>query len=125
MLIKALALLTLFALTAASHAQTSRPATPNGPPEGIQRIKLWEKTPLVVEGRETDANPTEPTMDLYLPPADKATGTAVIVLPGGGYSNLAMGHEGQDVGKCTGLLRKEAARWLIFHEHCSKAKPLK
>ena len=33
--------------------------------------------------------------------------------------------EGQDVGKCTGLLRKEAARWLIFHEHCSKAKPLK
>ena len=33
--------------------------------------------------------------------------------------------EGQDVGKCTGLLRKEAARWLIFHEHCSKAKPPK
>ena len=33
--------------------------------------------------------------------------------------------EGQDIGKCTGLLRKEATRWLIFHEHCSKAKPVK
>ena len=115
MLIKALALLTLFALTAASHAQTSRPATPNGPPEGIQRIKLWEKTPLVVEGRETDANPTEPTMDLYLPPADKATGTAVIVLPGGGYSNLAMGHEGQDVGKF--FLKNSVAVFVVRYRH--------
>ena len=30
--------------------------------------------------------------------------------------------EGQDVGKCTNLLRKEASTWLIFHEHCSKTK---
>lgn len=28
--------------------------------------------------------------------------------------------EGQDSGKCTSLLRKEASVWLIFHEHCSK-----
>ena len=30
--------------------------------------------------------------------------------------------EGQDVGKCTGLLKKEGSRWLIFHEHCSKTR---
>ena len=30
--------------------------------------------------------------------------------------------EGQDVGKCTSLLRKEGATWLIFHEHCSKTR---
>ncbi len=28
--------------------------------------------------------------------------------------------EGQDRGKCTTLLRKEGASWVIFHEHCSK-----
>lgn len=30
--------------------------------------------------------------------------------------------EGQDAGKCTSLLRKEASVWRIFHEHCSKTK---
>jgi ketosteroid isomerase-like protein len=30
--------------------------------------------------------------------------------------------EGHDAGKCTSLLRKEAARWVIFHEHCSKPR---
>ena len=30
--------------------------------------------------------------------------------------------EGQDRGKCTSLLRKDASAWLIFHEHCSKTK---
>jgi len=30
--------------------------------------------------------------------------------------------EGQDVGKCTSLLRKEGGAWLIFHEHCSKTR---
>jgi ketosteroid isomerase-like protein len=30
--------------------------------------------------------------------------------------------EGQDSGKCTSLLRKEASVWRIFHEHCSKTK---
>ncbi len=30
--------------------------------------------------------------------------------------------EGQDTGKCTALLRKEASAWLIFHEHCSKTR---
>ena len=32
--------------------------------------------------------------------------------------------EGQDTGKCTSLLRKESSAWLIFHEHCSKLRPL-
>lgn len=30
--------------------------------------------------------------------------------------------EGRDAGKCTALLRKEGAGWLIFHEHCSKTR---
>ena len=30
--------------------------------------------------------------------------------------------EAQDSGQCTTLLRKEGPVWLIFHEHCSKAR---
>ncbi|MDY3846745.1 MAG: alpha/beta hydrolase [Prevotella sp.] len=33
---------------------------------------------------------------LYLPDANKATGRAVVICPGGGYSHLAMNHEGHD-----------------------------
>lgn len=40
-----------------------------------------------------------PTLGVYLPPADKATGTAVVVCPGGGYSGLAMDHEGEAIGQ--------------------------
>ncbi len=37
-----------------------------------------------------------PTLRVYLPEAEKATGRMVIALPGGGYSGLAMFHEGFD-----------------------------
>lgn len=37
-----------------------------------------------------------PTLRIYLPEAEKATGRMVIALPGGGYSGLAMFHEGYD-----------------------------
>ncbi len=30
--------------------------------------------------------------------------------------------EGQDVGKCTNLLRKDPSGWVIVHEHCSKTR---
>jgi acetyl esterase/lipase len=37
----------------------------------------------------------KPTLTLYLPPPDKANGTAVVVCPGGGYGGLAVDHEGR------------------------------
>ncbi len=40
---------------------------------------------------------SRPTLTSYLPPKAKATGAAVIICPGGGYVNLAMGYEGEDV----------------------------
>ena len=33
---------------------------------------------------------------LYLPKTEKATGRAIVICPGGGYSHLAMNHEGHD-----------------------------
>lgn len=40
-----------------------------------------------------------PTLAVFLPPPQKAIGTAVIICPGGGYSILAAGHEGYDVAR--------------------------
>jgi acetyl esterase/lipase len=42
---------------------------------------------------------TNPSLDIYPAPADKATGTAVIICPGGAYWGLAIGHEGAEVAK--------------------------
>ena len=40
-----------------------------------------------------------PTLTIFLPPKANMTGTAVIICPGGGYTNLAMGYEGEDVAR--------------------------
>lgn len=57
-------------------------------------IPLWrDKAPGAVGDKPED----HPTLTVYLPPKDKATGTAVIVCPGGGYRFLAVGHEGQEI----------------------------
>lgn len=40
-----------------------------------------------------------PTLTLFEPVKGKANGTAVIICPGGGYSGLAMGHEGYQVAE--------------------------
>lgn len=54
---------------------------------------LWPKSaPGAVGSEERD----KPSLTVYLPPADKANGTAVVVCPGGGYGALAVGHEGKD-----------------------------
>lgn len=42
-------------------------------------------------------NVSKPTLTVYPAPKDKATGTAVIVCPGGGYNILAMDLEGTEV----------------------------
>src|SRR5688572_27539872 len=44
-------------------------------------------------------NVTLPTIAVHRPPADKDTGAAVVVCPGGGYNVLAMDIEGADVVK--------------------------
>jgi len=44
-------------------------------------------------------NVSRPSLTVFLPPKEKANGTAVIICPGGGYSILAASHEGYDVAK--------------------------
>lgn len=40
-----------------------------------------------------------PGIYLYPAPADKATGTAIVICPGGGYGGLAMDHEGVQIAR--------------------------
>ena len=42
---------------------------------------------------------SQPTLTIFLPAKEKSTGDAVIICPGGGYVNLAMGYEGEDVAR--------------------------
>lgn len=42
---------------------------------------------------------TDPKLDMYPAPNEKATGTAVIICPGGGYWGLAIDHEGEKVAQ--------------------------
>ena len=44
-------------------------------------------------------NVTTPTLSVYLPAPSKATGTAVIIAPGGGFVGLSIDSEGHDVAK--------------------------
>lgn len=46
----------------------------------------------------------KPSLTIYLPPRERATGAGVIVIPGGGHRYLAIDHEGYSV-----------ARWLSEH----------
>lgn len=52
----------------------------------------------------TAMNIVVPTLTVFLPAPEKATGAAMIVAPGGAYVTLAMDYEGYDV-----------ARWLADH----------
>jgi acetyl esterase/lipase len=73
-----------------------------------QTIKLWPgeiplSTGVIGEEEITDRghvrNIQEPTITVYLPDPEKASGAAVVICPGGGYALLAINHEGHDVAK--------------------------
>jgi acetyl esterase/lipase len=56
---------------------------------------LW---PKAAPGALGDKAADIPTLTAFLPAADKASGAAVVICPGGGYGGLAMSYEGLDVG---------------------------
>jgi acetyl esterase/lipase len=59
-------------------------------------VYLWPKGAPEAKG---DQPADKPFIDLYPAPASSATGTAILVCPGGGYGGLALGHEGKDIAQ--------------------------
>ena len=71
------------------------PGLLTGPAAPQQPLLLWPDGAPGAVGKE----PIDmPTLTPYLPPRERATGAAVIVCPGGGYSHLA-DHEGGPVAE--------------------------
>ncbi len=82
-----------------SFSQTVLPLYPGVIP-GSKPAKNEEKSEITNDTHILIiSHVSRPTITVFLPPAKKATGTAVIICPGGGYSIIAAGHEGYDVAK--------------------------
>jgi len=58
-----------------------------------------ETAPVGDDGIIRISKVSEPTLTVFLPSKEKATGAAVIICPGGGYGILAINHEGYNVAK--------------------------
>ncbi len=102
-------LLVFVACAAALTASASGPFTPSGP-----MVKLWPGAAPGSEGQTAPerwidgATPDQwhrvtdihvPSLTVYLPPADKANGTAVIIAPGGAHRYLVVDLEGELVAQ--------------------------
>ena len=57
---------------------------------------LWTNGAPGAKGNEDG---DKPSLTIYLPSKEKATGAAVVICPGGGYGHLAMDHEGHQIAQ--------------------------
>lgn len=57
---------------------------------------LWPNGAPQAKG---DADGDRPSITIYLPPKETATGAAVVICPGGGYGHLAIDHEGHQIAR--------------------------
>ncbi len=73
---------------------------------------LWAKG---APGAKGDRDGDKPKLTVYLPPKAKATGTAVVICPGGGYGHLAMDHEGRQVAEWLNTLG--VAGFILEYRH--------
>jgi endo-1,4-beta-xylanase len=74
---------------------------PDGAP-GSEGKTGDEKVRIADNGEHVLSNIHKPSLTPYLPPADQATGCAVIVAPGGGHRELWSDHEGHNVARWLG-----------------------
>jgi acetyl esterase/lipase len=83
-------------------------------------LLLW---PDGAPGAKGTAPDDKPTLTMYLPSApeataQKATGTAVVICPGGGYGHLAVDHEGKQIAEWFNSLG--VAGFILEYRHRGK-----
>src|SRR5947208_2873307 len=73
-----------------------------------QVVPLWEKGAPGFESRRNEPeqakdywvkNIHNPSITVFLPPKEKATGAAVVIAPGGGHRELVFNAEGRDAAR--------------------------
>jgi len=94
--IKPASVLLLFVLTFLSGYGQNKVINlwPEGVPGSMRCETYFEGTILTGDHVSLYEKVTIPTLTVFLPPAEKANGTAVLICPGGGYGILAFDHEG-------------------------------
>jgi len=84
----------LFVAVASAQMQSCAPIVPENSFLGIRTIRLWPGAAPEAKGTACEDIPTLTVFDPY---QGSENGSAVIVLPGGAYVNLASIHEGRQV----------------------------
>ncbi len=89
-----------------------------GQPAAQEVLPLWAgKAPMAVGDSPAD----KPSVKVFKAPADKATGAAVVICPGGGYGFLADDHEGKQVAEYFNALGVHA--FVLKYRIVSKDRP--
>jgi acetyl esterase/lipase len=70
---------------------------PDGIPGSLQNAGYTENVTMKNGHPALYRKVTDPTITVFLPPAKKANGMAVVICPGGGYGALAFDYEGTDI----------------------------
>jgi acetyl esterase/lipase len=90
-----LSLLSLVILVINANAQTQiLKVWPDGIPGSIKSETYFEESIVTGDIVSHYEKVTDPSLTVFLPPEEKASGTAVLICPGGGYGMLAFDHEG-------------------------------
>lgn len=71
---------------------------PDGVP-GSKNIREYSEETIIDNGGPRILKVTAPELIVFLPPKEKANGSAVIICPGGAYKRLAIDHEGYEVAR--------------------------
>jgi endo-1,4-beta-xylanase len=88
------------------------PLWPNGAP-GSEGKTAKEVVAINANGEQSVWSIHNPSLTPYLPSKEKAIGTAILVIPGGGHRNLAITHEGYNVAEW--LSERGIAAFVLKH----------
>ena len=112
----------------AGHAENliKLPGTPEAAAKTTDPILLWpagapgsegktapEKVETGTSGERKITSVHQPSITPFLPTKDKATGAAVLVIPGGGHKMLCVDHEGDNVARW--LAARGIAAFVLRH----------
>jgi acetyl esterase/lipase len=84
------------------YAQQVIPLYPTGQIPNAKAVEVQEIIQTFPSGDKTIrfvVDISTPELTAYLPAKEKANGMAVVICPGGGYSGVAIDHEGHDMAK--------------------------
>jgi acetyl esterase/lipase len=84
---------------AATGGTPSASAISTDATSGVRELATMPLWPGGAPGARGDSAEDRPSITPFLPPAGRATGTAAVIFPGGGYQHLSFDHEGVQVAR--------------------------